>query len=48
MDSEEYLQGRIAELEDQIDRMVIAMEFLKMRIENLEKRSEEDKSTDRS
>lgn len=50
MDSEEYLLNRVEELADQIDRLVITIELMKMRIENLEreKRSEEDKSTDRS
>ena len=47
MDSEEYLLIRVEELADQIDRLVIATEMMKMRIENLERRLEDDESTNR-
>lgn len=47
MDSEEYLLIRVEELADQIDRLVIATEMMKMRIENLERRLEDHESTNR-
>lgn len=48
MTIEEYLLNRVEEQADQIDRLVISIEMMKMVIENLERRLADLESTNRS